>query len=94
MYDENSVPLTGKPSDSLGFFRPEWLKQDQKVSLLHDEVYKQGYLNINKDNLWEFVSRDTDGRITFTYNIPDIQHSWKMQMQENTFDIGWQENIA
>ena len=61
---------------------------------MHDEVYKQGYLDINKDNIWEFVSRDTDGRITFTYNIPDIQHSWKMRMQENTFDIGWQENIA
>ena len=91
LYDENDVPSAGKPSASLGFFRPDWLKQGQKVMILHDDLYKQGYLNINKDNLWEFVSRDPDGRITFTHSLSNIQYSWKMRMQENTFDIGWQE---
>ena len=80
VYDENSVPSIGKPLDSLGFFCPDWLKQNQKVSILYDEVYKQGYLNINKDNLWGFVSRNPDGQITFTYDILDIQYSWKMRM--------------
>ena len=95
VYDENNVPSTSKPSDSLGFFHPDWLKQNQKVSILHDEVCKQGYLNINKDNLWEFVSQNPDGQITtFTHDMSDIQYSWKMRMQENTFDVGWQENIA
>ena len=55
VYDENSVPLTGKLSNFLDFFCPDWLKQNQKVSILHNEVYKQGYFNINKDNLWGFV---------------------------------------
>ena len=40
MYGENSVLLTGKPSNSCGFFQPDWLKQNQKVSLLNDEVHK------------------------------------------------------
>ena len=70
------------------------MKQDQKVLLLHDEVYKQGYLHINNDQMFEFVSRDSEDRITFTYDLSDIQYSWKMRMQENTFDIGWQENMA
>ena len=33
VYDENNVLLTGKPSDSLGFFRSEWMKKDQKVPI-------------------------------------------------------------
>ena len=59
--------------------------------LLHDDVYKQGFSNINRDNLWEFFSRDPDGKTTFTHSLSDMQYSWKMRMQENTFDIGWQE---
>ena len=59
--------------------------------LLHDDVYKQGFLNLDKNNIWEFVSRDADGRISFSYLLADLQFSWKMRMQENTFDIGWQE---
>ena len=88
VYDEISVLLTGKPSDSLGFFCPDWLKQNQKVSLLYDEVYKQGYLHINKDDLWEFVSCNPDGQITFSYNFLDTQYGWKMRLQENTFNNG------
>ena len=61
---------------------------------MHYEVYKQGYLHINKDNLWEFVSQNLDGQITFTYDISDVQFNQKMRIQENTFGIGWQENIA
>ena len=35
-----------------------------------------------------------EGRITFAYDLSNIQYSWKMRMQENTFDIGWQEIMA
>ena len=59
--------------------------------LLHDDVYKQGFLNIDKNNMWEFVSCDVNGRISFSYSLADLQFSWKMRLQENTFDIGWQE---
>ena len=87
LYGVNNIVPAERPSASLGFFHPDWLNQGQKVMLLHDNVYKQGYLNINKDSLWEFVSRNTNGRFTFTNSLSDIQYSWKMQMQENTFDI-------
>ena len=40
LYGANDVPSAGKPSTSLGFFRPDWMKQGQKVMLLHDDVYK------------------------------------------------------
>ena len=56
------------------------MEQDQKVTLLNDDVYKHGYLNINDHQLWEFVSRDTERQITFYYNLSDIQYSWKMRM--------------
>jgi hypothetical protein len=46
-------------------------------------------LSLSKDNLWEFVTRDSEGNIEDNIDIRDIQHSWKMRMQENTFDIGW-----
>ena len=39
----------------------------------------------------EFVSRDPVGRITFTHSLSDMQYSWKIRIQENAFDIGWQE---
>ena len=58
IYTEHTVPASGKPSISLGFFAPKWLKQDQKVTLLHRDVYRRGYLSIGKDNLWDFVIRD------------------------------------
>ena len=62
-----------------------------KGDVLHDDVYKQESLNIDKNSMWEFVSRDADGRILFSYSLADLQFTWKLQMQENTFDIGWQE---
>ena len=88
VYGPHDVPSSGKPSSSLGFFRPDWLKQDQKVSLLHDEVYKQGYLHINNDQMFEFVSRNSEGRITFIYDLSDIQYSWKMRMQAHLILVG------
>ena len=39
------------------------MKQDQKITILKDNVYKKGHLNINKDGLWEFVTYDADGEI-------------------------------
>ena len=94
IYNETSAPASGTPSVSLGFFRPGWIKQDQKVTVLHDNVYHQGYLSLDKNNLWEFVKRDRNGRVTLSLNLSDLEYSWKMRLQENTFQIGWQENIA
>ena len=77
---------------SMGFFFPNQLKQSQKVTLLRNNVYKHRYLNLEKDNLWEFVTCDADGRITSQVGIADLQYSWKMQMQENIFAIGQEDN--
>ena len=49
IFDENNAPAPGTPSMSLAFFRPKWMKQDQKVTILKDDTYTKGYLNINKD---------------------------------------------
>ena len=78
IYTEDTVPASGKPSISMGFFRPEWLKRDQKVTLLQNDVYKQGFLDLNDHNLWEFVTRDTDGNITSRADLSDLQYTWKM----------------
>lgn len=64
------------------------------MTLLHDNIYKHGYLNLDKENLWEFVTRDAEGRITSQIEIADLQYSWKMRMQENTFDVGWEDYCA
>ena len=64
IFDEHNAPAPGTPSMSLAFFRPEWMKQDQKVTILKDDIYKKGHSNINKDSLWEFVIYDVDGRIS------------------------------
>ena len=48
IYTEHTVPASGKPSVSLNFFATKWLKQDQKVTLLHQDVYQRGYLSIGK----------------------------------------------
>ena len=62
--------------------------------LLVDEEYKKGFLSINDDGFWEFVVPDSNGNVIDQYNIRDIQYSWKMRMQENTFDIGWDKHKA
>ena len=94
IYTEHKVPVSGKPSVPLGFFAPEWLKQDQKVTLLHQDVYRQGYLLIGKENLWNFLVRDQDRNNVVTVPIANIAYSWKHRLQENTFELGWQDNIA
>ena len=33
------------------------------MMLLYDEVFKQGYLSLDNDNLWIFVTRDSEGKI-------------------------------
>ena len=43
LYDKNDVSSAGKPSTLLGFFRLDWLKQGQKVTILHDDLYNQGF---------------------------------------------------
>ena len=42
---------------------PSWIRQDARITLLKDGKYKQGYLALDLDNDWEFVSRDNDGNI-------------------------------
>ena len=94
IFDENTTPAIGTPSMSLSFFRPKWMKQDQKITILKDNVYKKGHLNINKDGLWEFVTYDADGRINYTSSLSDLQYTWKMRTQENTFDLGWNFDMS
>ena len=94
VYDSNTVPASGKPSQALGFFKPGWLKSGQKMTLLIHDKYRKGYLSLDDDNFWEFVLRGKDGRITKREALKDIEYSWKMRLQENTLEIGWQDNIA
>ena len=78
LYGADDVASTGKPSASINFFQPDWVEPGQKVVLLNGNVYKQGYLNINKDSLCEFVSRDPDRRIAFTHSLSNKQYGWKI----------------
>ena len=94
MFTEHNIPASGKPSLALDFLRPKWLKQDQPVTMLLEDVYRQGYLSIGTRNTWEFVTRDREGKIIMSADIADIAYSWKHRLQENTFDIGWQDDIA
>ena len=89
IYTEHTVPASGKSSVSLGFFAPKWLKQDQKVTLLHRNVDRRGYLLIGKENLWDFVIRDRDRNDVVTVPIADVAYSWKHRLQENHFKLGW-----
>ena len=94
LYTEDTVPASGIPSISLGFFKPEWMKQDQEVTLLHHDKYRKGYLALDDDNYWQFVTRGKDGRITLAVPLRDLEYSWKMRLQENTLEIGWQDGLA
>ena len=94
IFDKHNAPAPGTPSMSLAFFCPKWMKQDQKVTILKDDVYKKGHLNINSDDFWEFVTYDADGRISYKSSLLDLQYTWKMRIQENTFDIGWNLEMA
>ena len=51
--------------------------------------YKHGCMHPSDDCLWEFVARDKDRAIASRKDLRDVQHSWKLRMQENTFDVGW-----
>ena len=86
--------MSRKPTMSMGFFCSDWLKQGQKVTFLHNNIHKQGYLNLDKDNLWEFVTRDTDDNIISHIELANLQYSLKIQIQENTFNIGWEDNCT
>ena len=61
IFDKHNAPAPGTPSMSLAFFCQEWMKQDQKVTILKDDTYKKGHLNLDKNGLWEFVTYDADG---------------------------------
>ena len=70
------MPASGMSSQTLNFFQPQWLKQGQKVMLLVDEEYKQGYLSINSKGFGEFITRGNNGSITNKFDIWDIQCSY------------------
>ena len=70
------------------------MKKDQKIAILKDDVYKKGHLNINTDGFWEFVTYNADGRINYTSSLLDLQYTWKMRLQENTFNLGWNFDMA
>ena len=70
------------------------MKQKQKVTILKDDTYTKGYLNINNNRYWEFVTYDTDSIIVSRSSLSDLQYTWKMRIQENTFDIGLNFEMA
>ena len=94
IYSEFDVPSGGNPSNTLGFFTPEWLCQDSKITFLDDGTYKQGYLNLDADNFWELVTRGHDGKVTSQVSVPDLNYSWKSRLQENTLRLGWEEDTS
>ncbi|OEU11655.1 hypothetical protein FRACYDRAFT_244773 [Fragilariopsis cylindrus CCMP1102] len=91
MFTEHNIPASGKPLIALDFLKPKWLKQDQKVTMLIEDIYRQGYLSIGTENTWEFVVRDKHGKETLSESIADIAYLWKPRLHESTFDIGWQD---
>ena len=94
IYTEFTIPATGTPSESLGFFTPSWLKQGAKVTVLIDNEYLQGYLGLDKDYFWEFSARDKNGHVATRIPLPDLNYSWKDRIQQNTLRLGWQNDIA
>ena len=48
------------------------MQQDGQVKLLDDGTYKRGYLHLDKDNFWEFVTRGKDGKVGETIPLPDL----------------------
>ena len=93
VFFEEAAPAS-TPSISLGFFTPEWLKKGCQVTLLHDDLYKRGYLELDADNDWEFVTRNLEGRIVESVPLMDLAYSWKYRLQENSLVLGWQENVV
>ena len=91
IYPEGANP-EATPSVALGFFTPDWLKQDCKVTMLHEGMYERGYLTLDEDNDWEFTTRDRRGTVTEKVPILDLNYSWKLRLQENSLCPGWQES--
>ena len=89
IYTEYNVPATGSPSETLGFFTPDWLQQDAKVTILHEDKYVRGYMQLDDDSFWEFVTRGTDGKVQLGIPLPDLAYSWKSRLQENILQLGW-----
>ena len=56
IYTDTTIPSTGLPTETLGFFVPDWMWQGARVTCLVDDRYEHGYLNISKDHFWEFVT--------------------------------------
>ena len=94
IYKEHAVLASGKPLVSSGLFVPQWLKQDQKATLLHQIIYRRGCLSIGRENLWDFVINNRDGNNIVTVPIANILYFWQHKLQENTFELGWQDIIA
>jgi hypothetical protein len=91
VFTQDKVPASGTPSTALGFFTPSWMCLHTKVMLQVDNIYTHGYLNIDKQGFWEFVTRDKDGAIVETTPIPDLPYSWKSRLRENNLGIGWED---
>lgn len=89
-----TVSAGGIASESLGFFAPDWLQQDAKVTYLVGAEYKRGFLSLDKDCLWEFVTRGHDGKIVERVPLPDPSCSWKNYIQENLLKLNWQDDVA
>ena len=46
---------------------------------MQNDVYKQGYLDLNNDNLWEFFTHNVDSNIVPCLDLYDIQYAWKIK---------------
>ena len=88
------VPQTNVPTGSLGFFTPLWMTQDAKITLPINDECLQGHLNLGKDFFWEFVTRNHDGKIADAVPVPDLHCLWKNRLQENSLQLGWQDDVA
>ena len=60
IFFEEAAPV-GTHSIALGFFMTEWLKKGCQLMLLHNDVYKRGYFELDAENDWEFVTRNREG---------------------------------
>ena len=47
------------------------------MTLLYDDLYKRGYLELDADNDWEFITPTMEGRIVEAIPLLDLAYSWK-----------------
>ena len=59
-----------------------------------DGVNVLGYLELDTNNDWIFVQRDSMGRIVDTMPVPDLIYTWKHRIQESNLQVRWGEEAV